>query len=195
MMNISKYFISNNDYINIMKVNKKYHDLVKMYHFNPISDCLLFINMETQYLYHKNDNDQRLKKSNVYIRNNMTQLETWSGKKYSEVLYDSDIDGKSSVIDKINNHNFSMEQIQSIDYSLIKSKWEITIDVMMIIGKYFKTNNDYINVMKVNKKYHDLAKMYHFNPIRDYELFKKMETQHLYKPKDIKKEGMYQYVY
>ena len=59
---------------------------------------------------------------------------------------------------------------------MIKSKWEITIDVMMIIGKYFKSNNDYINIMKVNKKYHDLVEMYHFNPINDIYLFSKMET-------------------
>ena len=40
------------------------------------------------------------------IKNNMTQLEEWSGKKYSEVLYDSDIDGKDSsiFIKKIINH-------------------------------------------------------------------------------------------
>ena len=47
MMNISKYFISNNDYINIMKVNTKYYNLVLMYHFNPINDIYLFIKMQT----------------------------------------------------------------------------------------------------------------------------------------------------
>ena len=46
---------------------------------------------------------------------------------------------------------------QSIEYSLMKSKWEITIDVMIIIGRYYESNNDYINVMKVNKKYHNLV--------------------------------------
>ena len=42
-----------------------------------------------------------------YIINNMTQLEEWSGKKYSETLYDSDIDGKDSSIfrNKILHHN------------------------------------------------------------------------------------------
>ena len=42
--------------------------------------------------------------------------------------------------------------IQSIDYSFDKYKYEITIDVIMIIFKYFESNNDYINTMKVNKK-------------------------------------------
>ena len=42
-----------------------------------------------------------------YVINNLKTLETWSGKKYSEVLYDSDIDGKDSSIfrNKIMNHN------------------------------------------------------------------------------------------
>ena len=48
MISISK---SNNYYINIMKLNKKYNDLVEMYHFNIINDCELFINIEIQLLY------------------------------------------------------------------------------------------------------------------------------------------------
>ena len=42
--------------------------------------------------------------------------------------------------------------IQLIDYSFDKYKWEITIDVIMIICKYFELNTNYINIMKVNKK-------------------------------------------
>ena len=62
--------------------------------------------------------------------------------------------------------------IQLIDYSFDKSKYEITIDVMMIICKYFELNNDYINIMKMNKKYHELVEMYHFNIINDYNYLK-----------------------
>ena len=94
-----------------------------------------------------------------------------------------------------------------------KEKWEITIDAMMIIGKYFESNNDCINTMKVAKRYHDLAKMYHFNPIQECELFVNMETQHFYKKEDVnkkkhtildkvfrrgnnsKKKGMREYIY
>ena len=32
-----------------------------------------------------------------------------------------------------------------------KEKWEITIDAMMIIGKYFETSKDYVSVMKCVK--------------------------------------------
>ena len=66
---------------------------------------------------------------------------------------------------------------------------------MMIIGKYFQSNNDYINVMKISKRYHDLAQMYHFNPISDCSLFENMETQHLYQSTDKWRKGMIQYVY
>ena len=60
-----------------------------------------------------------------------------------------------------------------------KKKWEITISDMVVIGKYFETNNDYVNVMKICRKYHGLVKMYHYNPINECELFKNIETQHL----------------
>ena len=76
-----------------------------------------------------------------------------------------------------------------------KSKWEVTMDVMMIIGKYFEKNRDYVNMMKVAKRYRDLVLMYHFNPIRECELFENMETQYMYNENDIRKEGMHQYVY
>ena len=38
-----------------MKVCKKYLDLVNMYYFNPINECELFENMESQYLYSEGD--------------------------------------------------------------------------------------------------------------------------------------------
>ena len=91
-----------------------------------------------------------------------------------------------------------------------REKWEITIDAMLIIGKYFEENEDYVNVMRVSKKYRDLVSMYHFNPIEDCSLFENMESQYFYsKPKDKswlttimgyfgygdKKSGMHQYVY
>ena len=71
-----------------------------------------------------------------------------------------------------------------------KEKWAITLDSIMIIGKYLMSNQDYINVMKVSKKYHDLTQMYHFNPMSDYSLFENMETQHFYsKQKEPKKQS------
>ena len=65
-----------------------------------------------------------------------------------------------------------------------KEKWEIMMDCMMIVGKYFETNSDYVNVMRVCKKYQQLTQMYHFNPISECSLFENMESQYLYAVND-----------
>ena len=67
----------------------------------------------------------------------------------------------------------------------------------MIVGKYFKSNNGFINVMKVCKKYKELVLMYIFNPISDISLFENIQTQHFYNKEDIKnkKDNLYQYIY
>ena len=38
------------------------------------------------------------------------------------------------------------------EFKVIKTKWETMIDVMMIVGKYFESNCDFINVMKLSKR-------------------------------------------
>ena len=76
----------------------------------------------------------------------------------------------------------------------LKEKWEVKT-YMMIVGKYFETNNDYINVMKLNSRYRELTQMYHFNPIPDTSLFENMETQYVYEKGDKLKEGIEQHVY
>ena len=50
-------------------------------------------------------------------------------------------------------------------------KWKLTVDFIMIVGKYVETNNDFINIMKVFKKYKELVLMYKFNPISDISLY------------------------
>jgi len=54
--------------------------------------------------------------------------------------------------------------------------FELTIDFIMIIGKYLESNKDYINIMKVCKKYKELVLMYKFNPINDISLFENFQT-------------------
>ena len=66
MISISK---SNNYYINIMKLNKKYNDLVEMYYFNIINDCELFINIEIQLLYDCKDKKKEGTNKYVYLYN------------------------------------------------------------------------------------------------------------------------------
>ena len=48
-----------------------------------------------------------------------------------------------------------------------KQKWQLTVDFIMIVGKYFESNKDYINIMKICKRYEELVLMYKFNPISD----------------------------
>ena len=78
-----------------------------------------------------------------------------------------------------------------------KSKFELTIDFIMIVGKYFKTNADFINIMKVCKKYQELVLMYKFNPISDIKLFENIQTQYFYNKDDIKnkKNGLFRYIH
>ena len=57
---------------------------------------------------------------------------------------------------------------------------------MMIIGKYFKTKQDYINIIMVNSKYNKLNEMYLFNPISitSLSLFPNIQTYYLYSKYD-----------
>lgn len=90
-----------------------------------------------------------------------------------------------SIIKKDDNNN-----------GIIKNKSEISIDFAMIIGKYLNSNKDFINIMKVNKKYQELVEMYKFNPISDTNLFPNIETQHFYNIEDTNdvKNNMFQYI-
>ena len=99
---------------------------------------------------------------------------------------------KKSGIESIENYNHYRDH-SSDD----KSKWEQTIDVMMITGKYLESNKDFINLMKVSKKYNELVLMYHYNPISDPSIFENIETQYFYKPEDVRniKKGMNKYVH
>lgn len=78
-----------------------------------------------------------------------------------------------------------------------KAKYELTVNFIQIIGKYFNSNEDFVNLMKVNKKYKELVSMYHFNPISEIELFENIETQHFYKEEDLKNkiDNLFKYVY
>lgn len=67
-----------------------------------------------------------------------------------------------------------------------KQDGKLTVDFIMIVGKYFESANDFINVMKVCKKYEELVLMYKFNPIVVdellIELFHNKQTLHIYSP-------------
>ena len=72
----------------------------------------------------------------------------------------------------------------------------LTIDLIMIVGKYFQTAQDFINLMKVRRCYKILVEMYRYNPISDATLFKNIQTQHIYTEEDDNNriDGMFRYV-
>ena len=76
-------------------------------------------------------------------------------------------------------------------------KTNLTIDLMMIVGKYFENAADYINVMKLSHRYKYLNKMYRYNPIPDASLFPLIQTQHFYTESDMKNKikGLFCYVF
>ena len=59
---------------------------------------------------------------------------------------------------------------------------------MLIVGKYFQTLEDYVNIICVNSKYIDMLDKYHYNPIpitqKQLKYFSHLETQYLYSPDD-----------
>ena len=55
MIQIAKYFHSNNDYVNVMKVNKKFSEMIEMHYSQQLYDCSLFTDLETFYISIKNE--------------------------------------------------------------------------------------------------------------------------------------------
>lgn len=73
----------------------------------------------------------------------------------------------------------------------------LSVDFVMIIGKYFETEKDFVNIVRVSRRYEELLLMYKFNPISNAELFPNIETQHFYEYRDVfyRRRGMYKYIY
>ncbi|KAL7715603.1 Leucine rich repeat containing protein BspA family protein [Entamoeba marina] len=66
---------------------------------------------------------------------------------------------------------------------------------MLIVSKYFKSENDFINTMCVCKKFKETTEKLRFNPIpiTSLKLFPKIQTQHLYTNDDVFIEGIDSY--
>ena len=67
----------------------------------------------------------------------------------------------------------------------------LTQNELMIVGKYFNTIQDYINITKTCKTYNQILKLYktNFIPIstqQEFELFENIETYTVYTTKDLK---------
>lgn len=81
--------------------------------------------------------------------------------------------------DQSNNTNVVEEDIEENDNKKINRNF------MMIVGKYFKSIEDFINLEKTCKEYNGIMEQYHFNPImfekdKEYTFFPEIETFHFY---------------
>ncbi|KAL7723005.1 Leucine rich repeat containing protein BspA family protein [Entamoeba marina] len=66
-MIVSKYFLSSSDFIQLACINTKCSEILHMFHYNPISNCKLFPNIQTQYFYRPFDRKLQIPKVvNVY---------------------------------------------------------------------------------------------------------------------------------
>ena len=164
---------------------------------DTIIECLNEIKslqMKDEYTYSMDKNELMNKlrtqpiEENQHLIQSMLNEMAHNGSIYQQKLRQASLIITEMIkIDKNSVHNFEvLKELQRYyRYQPSKSKWEITVEVMMIIGKYFQSNNDFINIMKVSKKYRDLSQKYHYNPIGDPSLFNKIKIQHFYKGEDI----------
>ncbi|KAL7713693.1 Leucine rich repeat containing protein BspA family protein [Entamoeba marina] len=86
MMIVSKYFLSKDDYINMICICKKYKDTLDKFRYNPISvgNLTLFKNIQTQYLY--SPNDEKIPNMFKYII-----FYTITLKKYERMVLDDNV--------------------------------------------------------------------------------------------------------
>ncbi|KAL7711509.1 hypothetical protein QTN25_010817 [Entamoeba marina] len=102
MMISSKYFVTRDDYINMICVNSKFKEILDMFHYNPIIDLnkTLFKNIETQHIY---ENEKKILSVNNYViwkkkyyNCNLKKRELT--RQYKNVYYDYDLYTQMSCI-------------------------------------------------------------------------------------------------
>ena len=60
------------------------------------------------------------------------------------------------------------------------SDFHIDDHYMIIVGRYFETSLDFVNLIRVCKRYKNLVEMYRYNPIVDTSLFQNMQSFYVY---------------
>lgn len=76
----------------------------------------------------------------------------------------------------------------------IKNKFRLNYAFALPVGRYFENNSDFINLMKVNKKYKNIVDSFKYNPIKDISLFNNLETQFIYDKDTPFKKNAFRYV-
>ena len=77
----------------------------------------------------------------------------------------------SALLSDIIQSMASEKTHEYIDVDAFSSSASIDADYMVIVGRYLKTTSDFINLIKVCKKYKDICQIYRYNPVSDPSLF------------------------
>ena len=86
---------------------------------------------------------------NSSIKYNIPELENWSGLKYKQILYDSDVDGKSSekFKNKIINHSHLYFIVIDSNYNVFGHYHNSIVDE---IGSWFKDDKSFMFTLNSN---------------------------------------------
>ena len=90
----------------------------------------------------------------------------------------------SALLSDIIQSMASEKTHEYIDVDAFSNSVSIDADYMVIVGRYLKTTSDFINLIKVCKKYKDICQIYRYNPVSDPSLFQNVQTQHFYETDD-----------
>ena len=139
MMIICKYFNRDRDFVNVMKVNTTYKDIVDMYHYNPTNRVDLFENAETVYMYkHYFDYNDLDKDDMIEELKRILRME-----KVMKVVVEEEMCYKKymKVMKSLGNLNNKQVEIRNVVYTNMDRKTygeQIPEGVTIINEKYFK---------------------------------------------------------
>lgn len=95
--------MSESDYVNLIKVSRKYKDLLMFFRYNPISDTTLFPMIQTQHFYKRDDTRYKIPDMTHYIH--------WYEVDQNEWMARSHLDTYKSVT--LQNHGISLQTYPS----------------------------------------------------------------------------------
>lgn len=164
-MIVLKYFNTNNDYINFIKVCKKYKDILECFKFNPIGDPELFPNIETQQFYNSNDFIYALPQMYRYLywgeftHDQEMKIKKINSKKYKFNYYDENILIKDKLISKDLRKSICSRLLINSDFKINNLLFDSDKDSSIgnisgnILEIYQDNDNNILGIIKGIKNY------------------------------------------
>ena len=84
-------------------------------------------------------------------------------------------------------HAFDAASKQAYTMNAPSCNYMLKKDMMIVIGKYFDTPRDYVNVTRTCSEYKDLISMYKYNPIAQSDIFINKQTLWIYSKADLER--------